>query len=79
MDLTKIERMDLLIRTQSTGRPNEFAEKMGISPRSLFNYLSFMKDQLSAPIKYSNEMQSYYYEEKGSIKMGWFSSAVEKM
>lgn len=79
MDLTKIERMDLLIRTQSTGRPNEFAEKMGISPRSLFNYLSFMKDQLAAPIKYSNEMQSYYYEEKGSIKMGWFSASIEKI
>lgn len=70
--------MDLLIRTQATGRPKEFADKMGISTRSLFNYLSFMKDQLSAPIKYSNELQSYYYEERGSIKMGWFSANFDK-
>jgi hypothetical protein len=72
MDLTKIERMDLLIRTNATGRPVDFARRMGMSSRSLFNYINFMKVKLNAPIEYSNTMQSYFYTEKGVIKLGWF-------
>lgn len=75
MDLTKIERMDLLIRTNATGNPKDFARRMGMSARSLFNYLNFMKIRLGAPIEYSNNMQSYFYTEKGMIKLGWFADS----
>ena len=71
MDISKIDRMDLLIRNNSTGRPAEFASKMGMSTRSLYNYINFMRVQLGAPIDYSNEMQSYYYTEAGIIRLGW--------
>ncbi len=71
MDLTKIERMDLLIRTNSTGRPVDFARKMGMSSRSLYNYINYMKTKLNAPVEYSSNMQSYFYKDKGSIKLGW--------
>jgi hypothetical protein len=71
MDLTKIERMCLLTRLNATGRPVDFAERMGMSPRSLFNYINFMKSKLNAPIEYCNTKQSYCYKEKGIIKLGW--------
>jgi hypothetical protein len=71
MDLTKIERMCSLIRSNATGRPDEFARRMGMSSRTMFNYISFMKSSLNAPIEYCNKMQSYYYKEKGLIKMKW--------
>jgi tetrahydromethanopterin S-methyltransferase subunit H len=73
MDLTKIERMDLLIRTNATGNPSDFARRMGMSSRSLFNYINFMKTKLNAPIEYSSTMQSYFYTEKGWVKLGWFA------
>jgi tetrahydromethanopterin S-methyltransferase subunit H len=76
MDLTKIERMDLLIRTNATGNPSDFARRMGMSSRSLFNYINFMKSSLNAPIEYSSTMQSYYYREKGVIKLGWFPDSI---
>ncbi|MFM2285060.1 MAG: hypothetical protein RLZZ543_557 [Bacteroidota bacterium] len=72
MDLNKIERMDLLIRTNATGSPTDFAQRMGMSTRTLFNYINFMKTQLRAPIEYSNTLQSYFYKERGVIKLGWY-------
>jgi hypothetical protein len=71
MDLTKIERMCSLIRMNATGTPVEFASKMGMSSRSLFNYINFMKSRLNAPIEYSITMQSYFYTEKGMIILSW--------
>jgi molybdenum-dependent DNA-binding transcriptional regulator ModE len=72
MNLTKIERMDILIRTNATGSPTDFAQRMGMSTRSLFNYINYMKTRLNAPIEYSNTMQSYFYKESGLIKIGWY-------
>ena len=39
-----------------------------MSSRTLFNYISFMKSSLNAPIEYCNKKQSYYYKEKGLIQ-----------
>lgn len=30
-----------------------------------------MKTKLNAPVEYSSNMQSYFYKDKGSIKLGW--------
>jgi len=75
MDFTKIERMDVLIRNNSTGRPSDFANKLNMSERSLYNYINFMRFQLRAPIEYSNEMQSYFYSEPGVMHLGWYPSS----
>ena len=71
MDLTKIERMCSLIRMNATGTPVEFASKMGMSSRTLYNYINFMKTKLNAPIEYCNTKQSYYYKTKGQVNLGW--------
>lgn len=75
MDLNKIERMDMLIRRNATGNPTAFAIKLGISTRSLHNYIHFMRVQLRAPIEYSSTMQSYHYSENGRFKIGWYADA----
>lgn len=73
MDLRKIERIDTLIRTNATGNPIEFASKLGISTRTLYNYINFMRDRYGAPIVFSPEKQSYVYLEPGEFKIGWYN------
>jgi predicted DNA-binding transcriptional regulator YafY len=59
-------RLDQFIRQKGTGSPPEFARKMGISERSLFEYLKVLKE-LGAPIKFSRQIRSYYYETGGQF------------
>jgi predicted DNA-binding transcriptional regulator YafY len=62
--LRQIERMqyiDQLIRLKSTGCPEDFAEKLGVSRRQLFNIIEELKI-LGAPIYYNKEYKSYCYE-----------------
>lgn len=64
--LERLQRLDYLIRTKSTGTPSKLAERLGISERCIYKYLNLMKD-FGAPIKFSNARQSYYYDEDGSF------------
>lgn len=59
-----LKRMDLMIRTKSTGTPGDFAGRLYLSERSLYNYIGLMK-ALGAPIRYSRSERSYMYEEAG--------------
>lgn len=59
-------RLDQFIRQKGTGSPPELAQKMGISERSLYEYLKVLKD-LGAPIKFSRQERSYYYETGGQF------------
>jgi hypothetical protein len=62
----RLESLDYLIRTKSTGSPSALARRLGISERTLYDYLDAMK-ALGAPIGYSKRNQSYYYKEKGEF------------
>jgi hypothetical protein len=53
--------MDALILNEMTGSPKHLALKLGLSERSVYNYIAFMKNQLNAPIKYDYQRQSYVY------------------
>lgn len=65
MDFIEIlKRMDRMIRMRSTGSPEDFAGRLSISERSLYNYLAVMRD-LGAPLEYSRTLESYYYQEEG--------------
>ena len=60
----QIERMKYihhLIRTQATGEPDNFAEKLNLSRRQLYNILGALQD-FGAEIKYSRMQQTFYYE-----------------
>ena len=68
--LNLLLRLDQFIRQKGTGSPPEFARKMGISERSLYEYLKVLKD-LGAPIKWSREDRSYYYTMEGQFRISF--------
>ena len=64
--VNRIERLDRLIRMKATGTPDQLAERLGMSKRSVINYLNLMKEN-GAPIKFSYSRQSYFYDEEGTF------------
>ena len=68
--LNLLLRLDQFIRQKGTGSPPEFARKMGISERSLYEYLKVLKD-LGAPIKWSRQDRSYYYTVEGQFRISF--------
>eukprot|EP01133_Synstelium_polycarpum_P010062 gene10062-11737_t len=55
IDFTRVMSIDFLIRHKSTGNPESLASHLGISKRTLFETLNFMKDSLHAPIIYDRK------------------------
>ena len=68
--LSRLQRMDHLILTKATGRPSELASKIGISERSIYDYLKLMRE-MGAPIKFSHSRKSYYYQPSGHFLIGF--------
>lgn len=64
--IERLQRMDSMIYMNSTGPPEEFAEKLGIRRSTLFQSLQEMK-KLGVDIKYSFYRQSYYYANEKRI------------
>ena len=61
VDLLKLERLDTLIRRAATGSPEKLAERLEMSRSNLFNLISFLKEEMKAPIVYSAQRLSYIY------------------
>jgi predicted DNA-binding transcriptional regulator YafY len=74
--LNLLLKLDLFIRQKATGVPREFARKMGISERSLYEYLKVLKE-LGAPIKWSRIERSYYYSVDGQFFISFYSGQQE--
>lgn len=66
----RLSRIDYLIRIKATGSPSELARRLGISERSVYEYLNLMKE-FGAPIKFNNYRQTYYYEGDGSFNISF--------
>lgn len=67
--IRRIERLDYLIRSHSTGTPAELAKKLGLSQSQLFQIMKTIKEKMDAPVYYSRNEQSYCYEE--DVKFIW--------
>lgn len=59
-EIQRINRVQYLISHKATGTPEEFAQKLHVSKRQLFNIIGIMKD-LGANIKYDRSACTYYY------------------
>ena len=68
MDIRKIKRLDQLIK-RKRGNAKQLSSIMGLSERSVYKYIAFMKDELKAPIQYSSLANCYEYIELGSIEI----------
>ncbi len=64
--IEKISHLDFLIRNRKTGRALELAVKVGVSERTIFNYLRELRD-LGVPVSWSRAEKSYIYEDPGQI------------
>ena len=64
--IERLEYMDQLIRLECTGRPEVFAEKLGISKRHMYKYIECL-NQMGACVVYNNKSQTYFYKEGGRL------------
>ncbi|WP_339812785.1 hypothetical protein [uncultured Imperialibacter sp.] len=64
--MSKLEKLDYLIRSKSTGTSKSLSKKLGVSERQVFNYLTLFKD-LDAPVTYCPFRQTYLYEKEGKF------------
>jgi predicted DNA-binding transcriptional regulator YafY len=72
--LERLQRIDTLIRQQSTGSPRELGQKLGISERSARKYVNTLRE-MGAPISFSRRHNSYCYLEAGGFSFR-FSNLV---
>jgi len=75
--LHRLIRLDYLIHLKATGKPADCAHKIGISERSLYDYLKILKE-MGAPIKFSRNRGTYYYIEEGRFRISFISPGVEE-
>ena len=68
--INKILRINTLVKLRATGSPRELADKLGISERSVYEYISNMKE-LGAPIAFSYSHNSYIYYKDGDLVIGF--------
>jgi transcriptional antiterminator len=58
--IERLRRMDQLIRQQCTGNSDEFAERMGVSRRQLYNLIEELKD-FGLPISFNRSSRTFFY------------------
>jgi predicted DNA-binding transcriptional regulator YafY len=75
--LHRLIRLDYLIHLKSTGTPSDCAQKIGISERSLYDYLKILKE-MGAPIKFSRMRGTYYYHEDGRFRISFIGNHHEE-
>jgi predicted DNA-binding transcriptional regulator YafY len=74
--LHRLIRLDHLISHKSTGTPADCAQKVGISERSLYDYLKLLKE-MGAPVKFSRARRTYYYSEGGHFHVSFMAKRTE--
>lgn len=48
-----------VFEAERTGTTAELSNRLGISVRTVFNYISFMKSELEAPIVFNSQTKNY--------------------
>ena len=71
VDLVKLNRLDNLIRRAATGSPQNLAERLEMSRSSLFELITFLKEEMRAPIVYNKNRPSYMYSYAPKFYLGF--------
>ena len=66
--LNRLQQIDQLIRQQNTGNADALAEKMGISRRQIYNFISELRD-LGLEIEYKRNLNSFVYSKPYRINV----------
>ncbi|MEM1121159.1 MAG: hypothetical protein AAGJ18_11975 [Bacteroidota bacterium] len=59
--LSRLDRVDALIRRKATGTPEQLARRLELSERRVYQIINLMK-ALGGPIFFDRERNSYCYE-----------------
>jgi transcriptional antiterminator len=62
MDIRIIKKLHDYIVKERTGSPKELANKLGVSERTVYSYISYMRMEMNAPIVFDNRKGNYLYE-----------------
>lgn len=68
--INRFKTIDRLIQKKATGSPKELANRIGVSRRTVIEYIAVMKD-LGAPIYFSKSKISYCYKVEGSFNISF--------
>ena len=71
MNFEVIQKIIELIKNEDSGNPSDFANKLNIGERMLYKYISELKIEFKAPIKYCRKRKSYCFTEKGKLDLRW--------
>jgi len=58
--IQRLQKAHKLIKQENTGTPKEFAQKLHISERELYNIINHLKD-LEANVYFNRKTNTYYY------------------
>ncbi len=58
--IQRLQKTHQFIQQENTGTPKEFAQKLHISERELYNVINHLKN-LEAHVSYSRKTTTYYY------------------
>lgn len=75
--LERLRLMHKLIKEEETGSPDEFANKLNVGKRQLYNLMDDLK-LLGAPIRYNTISKTYYYETECKIKIDFDIDILEE-
>lgn len=67
--------LDSLLQQESTGTATEFAERIGVSERTLQNHLQQLRE-MGIEIIYDKYKKTYKYAHKGKITFGFTPSEM---
>lgn len=73
-----IERFDSLVRQERTGTAFEFAQKMGVTDRTLRSHLQQLRD-LGVLIEYDRWKRTYKYLEEGQLVFCFIKGPVKSI
>ncbi len=68
--IERLKRIDKLVRLRNTGKPSDLGYRLGLSERSVFDYLKDLK-ALGAPINWSCHYQSYVYPDDDEFQLSF--------
>ena len=67
-EINRIQQIDRLIRISNTGTAGEFARKLGISRRQIYNIIENLKD-MGLEIEYNRQIRSFVYAKPYEIRI----------
>lgn len=71
MNIELLQKMIDSISKESTGNASEFASNLNVSERAIYKYVSLLRLEFNAPIKYCRKRKSYCFTENGSLDLTW--------